>query len=198
MAEERQEEELLALQAIYPEVEDLREARARWPRDELNQLQPQPGGRPPTGRKWSWRPLEIRMRVKPDFEQCDRQVDLRVRCGRGYPAERPEQITLAQPVGLSRSAIARLEAELATLSGDCAHKGEEQLFLLIARIKEFLLECDEQQPPTKSFYDQMLSNRQRQQQEQAKQQQLLKDQAMEKEAEINKVRLSRKESLKPL
>lgn len=207
--EQRQEEELLALQSIYPEVIDLRDVK---PNKRPAFALPDPSfaqvtsnaktasvaspvrGSPTAARtrrrdgKGAWRPIEICMTIVSDADDPNdsRKLDLYVRCTADYPAEKPQCVRLHNSGGLSNAAMVQVEKDVATIVDECARKGEEALFMLIGRVKEFLLEYN--RPEIQSFYDQMLCNRQKQQEQLQKEEQERINLQKEKQVEMNKVK----------
>lgn len=175
--EERQESELLALNAIYPELIDLRNEQRT---EQRKTTQRKHANRQPT-----WRPLELQITLKPNVEEVHVQADLYVKCSDRYPQQAPEQLQVKNAVGLSNVAIEQLEGELAELANELAEKDEESLFMCISKVEDFLNENNK--PAPKSFYDQMLSNKQKQEEEEKrlKQEQIMKEK--ERKEELNKV-----------
>jgi hypothetical protein len=210
--EQRQEEELLAVQSIYPEVIDLRDlkpnkrpsyalhepsfAQALTTTTATKQTVSNVTGisSPNTARtrrkdvgKGVWRPIEICMTIASDSNEPedDRKVDLYVRCGVHYPFQKPDCVRLHNSAGLSNAAMSEVEKDLTVIVDDCARKGEEALFMIIGRVKQFLLEYD--RPDIPSFYDQMLCNRQKQQEQMQKEEEERISLQKEKQVEMNKV-----------
>lgn len=179
--EERQESELLALNAIYPELVDLRNERNE-PRKATQH------NRKNVNRQPSWRPLELQITLKPNTEEvhvhC--RVDLYVKCGDKYPQRAPEQLQIKNVVGLSNVAVEQLEGELVELANELAEKDEESLFMCINKVEDFLNEHNK--PAPKSFYDQMLSNKLKQQEEEERLKMELIKREKQKEKELNRVR----------
>ena len=88
--EERQESELLALNAIYPELNDLRNERKIIHRKNRQQQS-------------TWRPLELQITLKPNSdEDVFVQCDLFIKCNLKYPQQSPDLI-IKNVVGLSKS-----------------------------------------------------------------------------------------------
>lgn len=118
--EERQELELEALKAIYPELIDLR-----------NEQKIKNHNRK-THRQQTWRPLEILITIKPNEENVYVQLDLVVRCSNKYPKEAPS-FEFKNLVGIPNAIVQELERELIDLSKELASKDEEGLFMLISK-----------------------------------------------------------------
>lgn len=170
--EERQELELSSLKAIYPELIDLRNERKTHQNRKHN--------RQPT-----WRPLEIQITLKPSSDDGYVQTDLHVKCSAKYPKQAPDLIEIRNAVGLSNATVEQLEKELIELSNELADKDEESLFMCFSKVEEFLNENNK--PPPKSFYDEMLSNQLKQQEEEERLrlEKISKDK--QKEEELSKV-----------
>lgn len=115
------------------------------------------------------------------------QVDLYVKCGDRYPQQAPEQLQIQNVVGLSNVAIEQLEGELVELANELAEKDEESLFMCISKVEDFLNENNK--PAPKSFYDQMLSNKLKQQEEEERLKLELIMKEKERKKELNKVSL---------
>lgn len=176
--EERQESELLALNAIYPELVDLRNERNE-PRKATQH------NRKNVNRQPTWRPLELQITLKPNIDEAHCRVDLYVKCGDKYPRQAPEQLAIRNVVGLSNVAVEQLQSELIELANELAEKDEESLFMCISKVEDFLNENNK--PAPKSFYDQMLSNKLKQQEEEERLKLQLIEQEKQKEEERNKV-----------
>ena len=176
--EERQESELLALNAIYPELIDLRNAAEQRKATQHN--------RKNVNRQPSWRPLELQIALKPNIDEVHCRVDLYVKCGEKYPRQAPEQLQIKNVVGLSNVAVGQLERELVELAKELAEKDEESLFMCISKVEDFLNENNK--PAPESFYDQMLSNKLKQQKEEERLKLELIEQERQREEQLNKVR----------
>lgn len=171
--EERQESELLALTAIYPELIDLRN-------EQKNDLKTERKTTHRKNRQPTWRPLEFEITLKPNSENVYVQLDLYVKCNNKYPKEQPELIQIKNSVGLSNVLIQQILNDLIELTKELAGKDEESLFMMINKVEDFLNENNK--PAPKSFYDQMLSNKLKQQKEEER----LKLEIITKEKEIEK------------
>ncbi|XP_066996679.1 eIF-2-alpha kinase GCN2 [Anabrus simplex] len=141
--QERQENEILALKSIYAQqLQDLREEIA-----------------------WNvWRPLDLAITLKPQqgssgLQEVHAQIDLHVTCSENYPEEVPK-ISLKKSKGLSAQQIMQLTAELESLT--YKQKGEVMIFELAQHVERFLHLHNK--PGFKSFYEEMLSRKQKQQQ----------------------------------
>jgi len=174
--EERQELELSSLKHIYPEIIDLRTERKTTHQTTQNRR---------NNRQPSWRPLDVQITLKPNSENIYVQVDLHVKCTQKYPKEAPELIEIKNVSGLANSNVQQLENELIELSKDLAEKDEESLFMCISKVEEFLNENNK--PPGKSFYDQMLSNQLKQQEEEERLRLAKISEEKKKEEELSKV-----------
>ncbi|XP_078419056.1 eIF-2-alpha kinase GCN2 isoform X2 [Cetorhinus maximus] len=93
-------------------------------------------------------------------------VDLHVSCPSSYP-DVPPEIELKRAKGLSNEKCNQLHAELVKLAK--GHCGEVMIFLLADHVQAFLSENNI--PPSKSFYEEMLKNQQEQQQRLAQEEQ---------------------------
>ncbi|XP_072425462.1 eIF-2-alpha kinase GCN2-like isoform X2 [Chiloscyllium punctatum] len=93
-------------------------------------------------------------------------VDLHVNCPVKYP-DVPPEIELKRTKGLSNEKRNRLHAELVKLAKD--HCGEVMIFVLADHVQAFLSENNI--PPSKSFYEEMLKNQQEQQRRLAQEEQ---------------------------
>ncbi|XP_067847268.1 eIF-2-alpha kinase GCN2 isoform X2 [Heptranchias perlo] len=139
---EQQETEVQALNSIYGK--DFRDLRDQDP--------------------WKVkRPPEICIVLHPQglisVEDSHVAADLHVNCPPNYP-DIPPEIKLERAKGLSNEKLNRLQAELIKLAKD--HCGEVMIFLLADHVQTFLSENNI--PPSKSFYEEMLKNQQEQQQ----------------------------------
>ncbi|XP_074036650.1 eukaryotic translation initiation factor 2 alpha kinase Gcn2 isoform X2 [Leptinotarsa decemlineata] len=132
--EDRQRNELEALQAIYEDLKDLR-TKSAW-----NQ----------------WTPLNVSITLTPHQGSSGTQefyvrVDLHIICNHLYPNSVPK-ISLENPKGLSNTLLSELQEELEKRANKL--KGEEMIFLLSQDVQEFLHKHNK--PASKSFYDEML------------------------------------------
>ncbi|XP_048456435.1 eIF-2-alpha kinase GCN2 [Rhincodon typus] len=93
-------------------------------------------------------------------------VDLHVNCPAQYP-DVPPEIELKRAKGLSNEKRNRLHAELVKLAKD--HCGEVMIFVLADHVQAFLSENNI--PPSKSFYEEMLKNQQEQERRLAQEEQ---------------------------
>lgn len=208
---QRQEEELFALKSIYPELIDLRDVkpnkRPSYALPEMTFAQAVmtsssvPANRSPTtsasprnrkkesNNRLAWRPIEICMTITSDSDEPNNsgKLDLYVKCGADYPLKKPQQVRLHNSGGLSNASMARLDKDVSEIVDECARKGEEVLFMIIGRVKEFLMEND-RSTVCQSFYDQMLSNQQKQQEQMEREEQERLNIEKEKQVEMNKVR----------
>ncbi|XP_067895792.1 eIF-2-alpha kinase GCN2 isoform X2 [Heterodontus francisci] len=146
---EQQEAEVQALNSIYGK--DFRDLRDQDP--------------------WKVkRPPEICIALHPqgliNFEDSHVAVDLHVNCPANYP-DVPPEIELKRTKGLSNVKRNSLHAELVKLAKD--HCGEVMIFLLADHVQTFLSENNI--PPSKSFYEEMLKNQQEQQRRLAQEEQ---------------------------
>ncbi|XP_032882473.1 eIF-2-alpha kinase GCN2 isoform X2 [Amblyraja radiata] len=116
------------------------------------------------------RPPEICIVLQPqgllNVEESHVAVDLHVTCPPNYP-DIPPEIELKNAKGLSNAKRNQLQAELVTLAKACC--GEVMIYLLAEYVQSFLSENNI--PPSKSFYEEMLKNQQEQQQLRALEQQ---------------------------
>nr|XP_023028240.1 eIF-2-alpha kinase GCN2-like [Leptinotarsa decemlineata] len=132
--EDRQRNELEALQAIYEDLKDLR-TKSAW-----NQ----------------WTPLNVSITLTPHQGSSGTQefyvrVDLHIICNHLYPNSVPK-ISLENPKGLSNTLLSELQEKLEKRANKL--KGEEMIFLLSQDVQEFLHKHNK--PASKSFYDEML------------------------------------------
>lgn len=134
--EERQNNELTALQAIYGDaVIDNRENIA-----------------------WKvWRPLDIMLTLNPlhnsDIQGVHCSVTLHLKCCNTYP-DKPPSLAIHKMHGLSTDNATKLLAELETLSHQLC--GEVMIFQLAQHAQQFLHDHNK---PILSFYDEMLKQK---------------------------------------
>ncbi|XP_049955903.1 eIF-2-alpha kinase GCN2 [Schistocerca serialis cubense] len=143
--EERQENEIQALKAIFvEELKDLRHNDA-----------------------WNiWRPLDIIITLTPQQGSSGRhevhaQVDLHVICSENYPEDVPTLI-LERSKGLSVAVLLQLKTELENLAQKL--KGEVMVFELAQHVQKFLHLHNK--PAFKSFYEEMVTRQHEQRQNQ--------------------------------
>ncbi|XP_078089682.1 eIF-2-alpha kinase GCN2 isoform X2 [Mustelus asterias] len=146
---EQQETEVQALNSIYGK--DFRDLRDQDP--------------------WKVkRPPEICIKLHPQglisIEDSHVAVDLHVTCPSNYP-DVPPNIELKTVKGLSNEKRNQLHAELVKLAKQ--HCGEVMIFVLADHVQTFLSENNI--PPSKSFYEEMLKNQQEQKQRLAQEEQ---------------------------
>ncbi|KAK7506996.1 hypothetical protein BaRGS_00001847, partial [Batillaria attramentaria] len=170
---ERQEDELEVLKAILSEecVDDLRQKDV-W------KVQ---------------RPVEMLLKLSPlqshsqgPGAQVFAMVDMHVKCSANYPDEVPS-IILENPRGLSNFELSELKTELDQLAQQKVGEAKQftpmyltLLFLAHLHYQVMVLDLvqlaqqylhSHNRPPSKSFYDEMMSNKRKQQEEQAQQKQ---------------------------
>ncbi|XP_072342863.1 LOW QUALITY PROTEIN: eIF-2-alpha kinase GCN2-like [Scyliorhinus torazame] len=121
--------------------------------------------------KWKVkRPPEICIELHPqgfiNIEDSHVAVDLHVNCPSNYP-DVPPKIALKKVKGLPIEKRNQLHAELAKIAKH--HCGEVMIFVLADHVQTFLSENNI--PPSKSFYEEMLKNQQEQQQRLAQEEQ---------------------------
>ncbi|XP_015791514.1 eIF-2-alpha kinase GCN2-like [Tetranychus urticae] len=130
-----QEEELKALKAIYiDELEDCRENK---------------------GSKAKWKPVEVKIKVKPHGDEVHVSCSLHICCGPNYPDTTPQELNVVDCRGLSDSLKQELLDKLRVIA--YKSKGSEVIYSLIDCTRDFL--TDHNEPSPTSFYDQMVSNR---------------------------------------
>ncbi|GCB64856.1 hypothetical protein scyTo_0007595 [Scyliorhinus torazame] len=116
------------------------------------------------------RPPEICIELHPqgfiNIEDSHVAVDLHVNCPSNYP-DVPPKIALKKVKGLPIEKCNQLHAELAKIAKH--HCGEVMIFVLADHVQTFLSENNI--PPSKSFYEEMLKNQQEQQQRLAQEEQ---------------------------
>ncbi|KAM5129109.1 eIF-2-alpha kinase GCN2 isoform 2-T2 [Mantella aurantiaca] len=133
----RQENELQVLEAIYGEdFTDLRRTSA-W---KVHQ------------------PPEVTLALCPQGIECHVRLDLWVKCPQKYP-DVPPEIKLKNVKGLSNENVNSLTSSLEELAAQLC--GEVMIYQLADHVQCFLTEHN--QPPTKSFHEEMLKNLQKQQ-----------------------------------
>ncbi|XP_067942850.1 eIF-2-alpha kinase GCN2-like [Watersipora subatra] len=160
-----QEDELQAITAIYHDVVDLRENDV-W---KVN------------------RPPEVLVECSPQSSDSTGaagenyvSLKLKITLARLYPDECPS-LEVLEPVGLSDKQIQELKCKLKDLSNQLL--GQEMMFELVACTQSFLYANNK--PPPKSFYDQMISNNQREVEERNRQaEEHMKLRQIEEELEI--------------
>ncbi|XP_045486079.1 eIF-2-alpha kinase GCN2 [Pieris rapae] len=132
--EERQNNEMVALQAIYGDaVVDIRK-KAVWS---------------------EWRPLDILLTLLPlhNSEGVHCSVTLQLKCCHNYP-DRPPTISINKMFGLSDENAAKLITDLKKIAVDLC--GEVMIFQLAQHTQQFLHDHNK---PTLSFYDEMLKQK---------------------------------------
>ncbi|XP_044127594.1 LOW QUALITY PROTEIN: eIF-2-alpha kinase GCN2 [Bufo gargarizans] len=133
----RQENELQVLEAIYgKDFTDLRKSSA-W---KVKQ------------------PPEVTLSLHPQCNEFYVQLDLWVKCPQRYP-DVPPEIQLKNVKGLSNENVNSLTSSLEELAKTLC--GEVMIYQLADHVQTFLTEHN--QPPPKSFHEEMLKNLQRQQ-----------------------------------
>ncbi|XP_040188349.1 eIF-2-alpha kinase GCN2 isoform X1 [Rana temporaria] len=133
----RQENELQVLEAIYGEdFTDLRRTSV-----------------------WKVKhPPEVTLALRPQGNDCHVKLDLWVKCPQTYP-DAPPEIKLKNVMGLSNENVQSLTSGLEDLATQLC--GEVMIYQLADHIQCFLTEHN--QPPSKSFHEEMMKNLQRQQ-----------------------------------
>nr|DBA14331.1 TPA: hypothetical protein GDO54_005319 [Pyxicephalus adspersus] len=135
----RQENELQVLEAIYGEdFTDLRKTSV-W---KVQQ------------------PPEVTLALCPQGNECHVKLDLWVKCPQTYP-DVPPEIKLQNVKGLSNENVNSLTSSLEELAAQLC--GEVMIYQLADHVQCFLTEHN--QPPTKSFHEEMMKNLQRQQEQ---------------------------------
>ncbi|CAK1550132.1 unnamed protein product [Leptosia nina] len=132
--EERQNNELVALQAIYGDaVVDFRK-KAVWN---------------------EWRPSDLLLTLLPlhNSEGVHCSVTLQFKCCHNYP-DKPPTITIHKMFGLSDENAAKLLSNLKSLASELC--GEVMIFQLAQQTQQFLHDHNK---PTLSFYDEMLKQK---------------------------------------
>ncbi|XP_062973789.1 eIF-2-alpha kinase GCN2 [Elgaria multicarinata webbii] len=160
----RQENELQVLESIYGrDFQDLR-----------------------LGQPWKVRQSpEINLVLRPQGLTGDHEVyakvDLWVKCPQTYPDIVPE-IELKNAKGLSNENINLLKSRLEELAKE--HCGEVMIFELAAYTQSFL--SDYNNPPSKSFHEEMLKNQQKEQERLAQEEERQKQDLKRKEEEMQR------------
>ncbi|XP_045502647.1 eIF-2-alpha kinase GCN2 [Colias croceus] len=132
--EERQNNELVALQAIYGEaVVDIRK-KAAWN---------------------GWRPLDILLKLQPlhNSEGVHCSATLQFKCCHNYP-DKPPTISINKMNGLSDENANKLLDDLKAMAEQ--YCGEVMIFQLAQHTQQFLHDHNK---PTLSFYDEMLKQK---------------------------------------
>lgn len=166
-AKQFQIDELISLKAIFGD--DLRDLRAK--------------------NNGKWKPNEVEITLEPlaslsEYREIYVKVDLYVKCGKRYPNVVPDEILLKNAKGLSLVMCQELRLELYKLAKQM--KGEVMIFEFANYVRHFLHKHNH--PPPKSFYDEMLSNKMKQEEKRV--------QEIEKKKEIEK--LKKEKQLKQL
>ncbi|CAG9789486.1 unnamed protein product [Diatraea saccharalis] len=131
--EERQDNELAALQAIYGE--DVTDNRT-------------------SVQSKAWRPLDIQLKLYPhrnsEIKDVDCYIILNVKCCSSYP-DKPPKISFKKIHGLSTDNGNKLLSELKALASQ--HCGEVMIFELSQHVQQFL---HDHHKPILSCYEEML------------------------------------------
>ncbi|CAG0886874.1 unnamed protein product [Cyprideis torosa] len=162
----RQENEVEVLQSIYlGEFEDVRKADAWKVR----------------------RPPEFKLFLKPTESMggpnAYAQIVLHLKCPENYP-DVPPEIWLREAKGLSNDQVRDLHSQLKASAEELV--GEVMALELARFVQDYLR--DNARPPTKSFYDEMLSNQRKLEEEKQRQhEELLKQRKRMQEEERQKI-----------
>uniref|UniRef100_UPI003AAED41E eIF-2-alpha kinase GCN2 n=1 Tax=Centroberyx gerrardi TaxID=166262 RepID=UPI003AAED41E len=131
------------------------------------------------------RPPEVYLCLRPNGlsngQECYVTVDLQVKCPPTYP-DVPPELELKNAKGLSNENLQSLQTELAKLA--TLRCGEVMIYELADHVQGFLSEHN--QPPSRSFHEEMLKNQRRQQEKLALQEQQRLDQQRKQEEETEK------------
>uniref|UniRef100_UPI00358E2478 eIF-2-alpha kinase GCN2 isoform X2 n=1 Tax=Myxine glutinosa TaxID=7769 RepID=UPI00358E2478 len=141
---DRQDNELQALSAIYGE--DFDELGQKASIEERRSLEVQ---------------LSLVAKLAPGVP-CHVSMQLVVKCSETYPDDVPE-ISFSNPKGLSNESLKQLQHELDALASEL--RGEVMIFQLAEHVEAFLGKRNN--PPTRSFHEEMLRNRSREQEQRA-------------------------------
>ncbi|ESO93560.1 hypothetical protein LOTGIDRAFT_118933 [Lottia gigantea] len=161
---ERQEDEIEALKSMY--VSDFTDLR----KDNVWKKKSAP---------------EIKIRFRPQSrieDECNMEVTLYVNCPFHYPDKIPV-IRLENPVGITNQELAKLKTELEEQMKTLV--GEVMILELSLTVQTFL--NDHIRPAPKSFYEEMMSNKQKQEEKYALEQERrneMKKQREEKEVPV--------------